>query len=47
MSETGAGGNALMRWEIEGRVGWGEDQNIWSLDHYAELLRALRNPRDR
>lgn len=42
MSEDHAGGNALMRWEYEGKIGWGEDQDRWKLDHFQKLLGALR-----
>jgi hypothetical protein len=45
--EHGSGSNALMRWDltrVEGttRVGWGEDQDGWRVDHFARMLRALR-----
>jgi hypothetical protein len=42
MCEHGAGSNALMRWEYEGRIGWGEDQDGWRLDHFTKMLGALR-----
>jgi hypothetical protein len=42
MCEHGAGSNALMRWEYEGQVGWGEDQDGWKLDHFQRMLDALR-----
>ena len=42
MCEGGAGANALMRWEFDGSIGWGEDQDGWRPDHFAEMLRALR-----
>ena len=42
MCEGGAGANALMRWEFDGRIGWGEDQDGWRPDHFAEMLHALR-----
>ena len=42
MSESGAGANALMRWEYDGKVGWGEDQDGWRVDHFAKLMRAMR-----
>ena len=43
MSEHGNGSNALMRWEFDGRTGWGEDQDGWKNDHFARMLRALRS----
>ena len=42
MSEHGAGANTLLRWDIEGRIGWGEDQDGWQPDHFAAMLRELR-----
>ncbi len=42
MCEHGAGSNALMRWEYDGHIGWGEDQDGWRLDHFQKMLRALR-----
>jgi hypothetical protein len=43
MCETGAGSNALMRWEAEGTVLWGEDQDGWSLRHFRRMRNALRD----
>ena len=45
MSEHGTGANALMRWEYDGKIGWGEDQDGWSLDHFQKMLQALRSTR--
>jgi hypothetical protein len=45
MSENGGGSNALMRWEFEGETGWGEDQDGWRPDHFAQMLDALRSAR--
>jgi hypothetical protein len=45
MCERGAGSNALMRWEFEGQTGWGEDQDGWQVDHFAQMLEALRATR--
>lgn len=45
MSEHGYGLNQLMRWEFDGRVGWGEDQDIWIGDHFPRMLDALRRTR--
>jgi hypothetical protein len=42
MCETGAGSNALMRWEYDGQIGWGEDQDGWSLAHFQQMHAALR-----
>jgi len=45
MCENAAGSNALMRWEYDGKIGWGEDQDGWRVDHFQKLLRALRASR--
>lgn len=45
MSEHGTGANSLMRWEYDGKVGWGEDQDGWRPAHFTELMRALRTSR--
>jgi hypothetical protein len=45
MSEDFAGSNALMRWEYDGTIGWGEDQDRWRLDHFRSMLAALRTTR--
>jgi hypothetical protein len=45
MCEHGAGSNALMRWEYDGQIGWGEDQDGWQLDHFQKMLGALRATR--
>jgi hypothetical protein len=42
MCEAGAGSNALMRWEYDGKTGWGEDQDGWRPDHFHAMLDALR-----
>lgn len=47
MCEGGAGSNALMRWEFENRIGWGEDQDGWKRGHFIKMrnaLRAVRRP---
>lgn len=46
MSERGSGSNASMRWEYDGLIGWGEDQDGWKVDHFQEMLRALRATRN-
>jgi hypothetical protein len=43
MCEHGNGSNALMRWEYDGKTGWGEDQDAWSVDHFTRMLQSLRS----
>jgi hypothetical protein len=43
--EDGAGANTLMRWEYDGKIGWGEDQDGWQVPHFATMLAALRSTR--
>lgn len=45
MSEAGFGSNQLMRWDIDGQVGWGEDQDVWNAAHFVRMLEALKAPR--
>jgi hypothetical protein len=45
IAERTAGGHSLMRWDFDGAVGWGEDQDVWRPDHFAALREALRSPR--
>ncbi len=45
MSEQGYGVNQLMRWEFDGKVGWGEDQDVWNGPHFIRMLDALRSIR--
>lgn len=45
MCENGSGANALMRWEYDGKIGWGEDQDGWRLDHFRHMMGALRELR--
>jgi hypothetical protein len=45
MCEQATGSNALMRWEYDGKIGWGEDQDGWRLDHFRKMLGALRTAR--
>jgi hypothetical protein len=45
MCENAAGSNALMRWEYDGKIGWGEDQDGWRVDHFQKMLRAIREVR--
>ena len=42
MSEAGYGTNQLMRWDFDGQVGWGEDQDVWKPDHFTRMVDALR-----
>jgi hypothetical protein len=42
MCENGSGANALMRWEYEGKIGWGEDQDGWRLPHFQRMVASLR-----
>jgi hypothetical protein len=42
MSETGYAVNSLMHWEFDGKVGWGEDQDVFLPDHFQRLLGALK-----
>ncbi len=39
--ERGGGSTALMRWDFDGEIGWGEDQDIWHPKHFARMLEAL------
>ena len=39
--ERGGGSTALMRWDLDGEIGWGEDQDIWHPRHFARMLGAL------
>ncbi len=42
MCEGGLGSNALMRWEFDGEIGWGEDQDGWKRSHWIKMMNALR-----
>ena len=42
MSEAGYGVNQLMRWDIDGGIGWGEDQDVWNPVHFVRVLDALK-----
>jgi hypothetical protein len=39
----GGGFNQLMRWEFDGKTGWGEDQDVWTAPHFVRMLDALRS----
>lgn len=45
--ESGAGSTALMRWEFDGEIGWGEDQDIWNRGHFVKMMSALRSVKER
>ena len=45
MSESGYGTNQLMRWDFDGKVGWGEDQDVWNGPHFQRMLDALKATR--
>lgn len=45
MSEAGYGTNQLMRWEFDGKIGWGEDQDVWTGNHFVRMLDALKAAR--
>jgi hypothetical protein len=38
MSELGYGTNQLMRWEFDGKIGWGEDQDVWDGVHFVRMM---------
>jgi hypothetical protein len=40
--ERGGGSTALMRWDLDGQIGWGEDQDIWHPKHFARMRDALQ-----
>ena len=42
MSEAGYGTNQLYRWDFDGKIGWGEDQDVWNPRHFQRMLHALR-----
>lgn len=42
MSEAGYGVNQSMRWDIDGGIGWGEDQDVWNATHFVRMLDALK-----
>lgn len=42
IAERWGGGHSLMRWDLGSRIGWGEDQDVWRPDHFAEMVAALR-----
>jgi hypothetical protein len=34
--------NSLIRWDIDGETGWGEDQDMWPVHHWSRAHRARR-----
>lgn len=40
--ERAGGSTALMRWDFDGVIGWGEDQDIWHPKHFTRMLDALQ-----
>jgi hypothetical protein len=42
MSETGDTAISLMRWELDGKIAWGEDQDNWKPSQFRRMLDALR-----
>ena len=42
IAERWGGGHSLMRWEMDGRIGWGEDQDVWKPEHFAAMREALQ-----
>ena len=42
MSEAGYGTNQLIRWEFDGKIGWGEDQDVWNPSHFVRMCDALK-----
>ena len=45
MSEAGYGTNQLMRWDYDGKIGWGEDQDVWNGRHFLRMLDSLKASR--
>ena len=42
IAESGDTAHSLMRWEIDGQVAWGEDQDIWNPAHFRAMCDALQ-----
>ena len=34
--------NTFLEWDVDGRPGHGEDQDVWSIARFGELLRSSR-----
>ena len=45
MSEAGYGTNQLMRWDYDGKIGWGEDQDCWHPRKWRQFLADERAAR--
>lgn len=45
IAQHGAGATSLFRWLINGKIGWGEDQDIWHPEHFDAMVRELRATR--
>jgi hypothetical protein len=43
--EENYGIQSLFRWEFDGRIGWGEDQDGWRADHLSRMVDAMRRVR--
>jgi hypothetical protein len=35
--------NSMIRWEIDGAVGWGEDQDMWPVHRFSRVRREQRS----
>jgi len=35
--------NSLVRWDLNGESGWGEDQDMWPVHRWSRLRRTLRS----
>jgi hypothetical protein len=42
IAEQGDTAHSLMRWEMDGQVGWGEDQDVWNPSHFRAMREALQ-----
>src|SRR3546814_20948520 len=42
MSEAGYGVHQLMRWDIDGRIGWGEDKDVWNAANFVRMPDARK-----
>jgi hypothetical protein len=36
--------NSLVRWDIDGAIGWGEDQDMWPVHRFADWRRTQASP---
>ncbi len=37
--------NSLVRWDLGGEIGWGEDQDMWPVHRWARMRREQRRRR--